>query len=305
MGVTDLLLQGTLLGGYYALLACGLSFLYGVLRVINLAHGSLAVVAAFAFWVCAEHWGFSPFAAALLLVPAMGVVGWVLYRTIFDRSLRGGTLVPILSTFGLAIVLDNVLFQNFGADTRSLAPYVDSLSYDSWNLPGGLIAGQLAVLEFVLAVLVLGGLHLMLARTSIGRQIRAAAEDPDAAQIVGVNTRLVHGFATAIAVMTVALAGLALGLRATFDPYAGPSQLIFAFEAVVVGGAGSLWGTLIGGIALGIAQCVGARLSPQGFLIAGHAVCLLVLFLRVSAGGSIVGVLAARLRPAGTGGGQT
>jgi branched-chain amino acid transport system permease protein len=296
MSWLDLLLQGVLLGGYYALLASGLSFLYGVLRVINLAHGSLAVVAAYAFLVCAERWGLGLGSAALLLLPLMGGVGWLLHRSVFERSLRGGELVPILSTFGLAIVIDNLLFQEFGADTQSLAPYIDSLAYDSWTLPGEIIVGQLAVLELALAVVVLGGLHLILVRTSLGRQIRAAAEDDEAARVVGIDTRRVHGWATAIGLTTVALAGLALALRATFDPYAGPQQLIFAFESVVMGGAGSLWGTLAGGVALGVAQSIGARLNPQGFLIAGHAVCLLVLLARVGAGGNLRGALAERLR---------
>ena len=123
MSWADLLVQGALLGGYYALLAGGLSFLYGVMRVINLAHGSLAVLTAYTFWVLAERWEFSPALAILVLLPLMGIVGWLLYRLVFERSLHGGTLIPILSTFGLATVLDNVLFQNFGADTRSLAPY--------------------------------------------------------------------------------------------------------------------------------------------------------------------------------------
>ncbi|HYA65289.1 MAG TPA: branched-chain amino acid ABC transporter permease [Burkholderiaceae bacterium] len=292
MSWADLIIQGALLGGYYALLAGGLSFLYGVMRVINLAHGSLAVVTAYAFWVLAEHWQVPPLVLAVVLLPLMSLVGWVLYRLVFERSLHGGTLIPILSTFGLATVLDNVLFQNFGADTRSLAPYFDTLAYDSWTLPGDIIVGELAVIEFVLAVLVLGGLHLLLMRTSLGRQIRATSEDEDAARIVGVNTRRIHATATAMAFAMVAAAGIALGLRATFDPYAGAQQLIFAFEAVVMGGAGSLWGTLIGGVTLGIAQSVGARINPQGFLIAGHLTFLAVLLARISAGGHLRSLLA-------------
>jgi len=279
----NLILQGALLGGYYALLASGLSFLFGVMRIINLAHGSLAVIAAYALWFIAERWGIGPFLGILAVLPVMGGLGWLLHRTVFERSLQGGELVPILSTFGLATVVDNVMFQNFGADTRSLAPYIDTFAYESWNLPGDIYIGQLAVLVFALAVLVLGGLHLLLLRTSLGRQIRAAAEDPDAARLVGINAHRIHGIATAIAVMTVALAGMSLGMRATFDPYSGSQQLVFAFEAVVIGGAGSLWGTLVGGMILGIAQSIGAQLNPQGFLIAGHLVFLVVLLARLYA----------------------
>ena len=275
------LVPGILLGGYYALLASGLSFLFGVMRIINLAHGSLAVLAAYALWVMADRYEINPFVGVLILLPVMALLGWVLHRLIFERSIKGGALVPILSTFGLAMLTDNLLFQNFGADTRSLAPYVDSLAYDSWELPGNIFVGQLAVMVFVVALAVLGGLHLMLARTNLGRRIRAAAQDSDAAQLVGIDARGTYAIASAIALMTVALAGLSLALRATFDPYAGPLQLIFAFEAVVIGGAGSLWGTLIGGVILGVAQSIGAHLHPQGFLIAGHLVFLVILVARL------------------------
>lgn len=276
-----ILVPGILLGGYYALLASGLSFLFGVMRIINLAHGSLAVLAAYAIWVLADRYEINPFVGVVMLLPVMALLGWVLHRWIFERSIKGGALVPILSTFGLAMLIDNLLFQNFGADTRSLAPYVDSLAYDSWELPGNIYVGQLAVMVFVVAVVVLGGLHLMLARTNLGRRIRAAAQDSDAAQLVGIDARRSYAIASAIALMTVALAGLSLALRATFDPYAGPLQLIFAFEAVVIGGAGSLWGTLIGGVILGVAQSIGAHLHPQGFLIAGHVVFLVILVARL------------------------
>jgi branched-chain amino acid transport system permease protein len=275
------LIQGVLLGGYYALLACGLSFMFGVMRIINLAHGSLAVVAAYLLYVLAERWEIHPLIGLVAVVPVMALFGWVLHRLVLERSARAGELVPILSTFGLAIVLDNSLFDRFGADTRSLAPYIDTLGYDSWTLPGDIILGKLPLLTLAVAVALLVGLHLLLARTALGRRIRAAAQDPDTAQLVGINARAVYAASTAIAMMTVAVAGAFMAMRATFDPYTGPQQLIFAFEAVVIGGAGSLWGTLVGGIVLGVAQSVGAQIHPQGFLIAGHVVFLVVLLARL------------------------
>ena len=288
------ILQGVLLGGYYALIACGLSFMYGVMRIINLAHGSLAVLAAFGLFVLADRFAISPFLGLLIVLPAMALIGVLLQRLVLDRSLRGGLLVPLLSTFGLAIVIDNLLFEVFGADTRSLAPFLGSLSYDSWALTDDIYVGQLATLIFGTAVVVLGGLHLFLAKTPFGRAIRATAEDADTVGLVGVDARAVNAAATAIAMVAVGLAGFALAMRATFDPYAGGPQLIFAFEAAVIGGAGSLWGTLVGGIVLGVAQSVGSEISPQGFLIAGHAVFLAVLFARLFAGSTVP--LGARLR---------
>ena len=277
----DQLIQGMLLGGYYALIACGLSFMYGVMRIVNLAHGSFAVLAAFALFVLADRYGISPFLGLLLILPMMAVIGWGLYRAVLERSQRGGFLLPILSTFGLSIVIDNLLFQAFGADTRSLAPYIGSLSYDSWTISDDISIGQLAAVTFAVAILLLGGLQLLLSRTALGRAIRAVAEDPDTVGLVGIDARRVGAIATAIAMVAVGIAGCALAMRATFDPYAGGAQLIFAFEAAVIGGAGSLWGTLLGGVVLGVAQSLSAQVIPQGFLIGGHAVFLAVLLGRL------------------------
>jgi len=154
------------------------------------------------------------------------------------NALRSGALTPLLATFGLAVVIDNLLFQRFGADTRSLAPGIGDLAFNSWTLPGGVTVGQLALLTLVVAVGLLGGLQLFLKWTPLGRAIRATAEDPDTAELVGIDSRRVYAAAAAIAIATVGIAGAFLGMRATFDPYTGPTQLIFAFEAVVIGGAG-------------------------------------------------------------------
>jgi branched-chain amino acid transport system permease protein len=275
------LLQGVLLGGYYAVIACGLSFMFSVMRIINLAHGSLAVAAAYGLWVLASKFGIPPFAGLVIVLPAMAAFGWLLQRFVLERSARGGALLPILSTFGLSIVIDNLLFEQFGADTRSLAPFIGTLSYSSFQLPGHIFVGKLAVMMMVTAVVILGGLQLFLNRFALGRAIRATAEDPDTAGLVGIDARRVNAIATAITMVTVGIAGAFLAMRATFSAYAGAPQLLFAFETAIIGGAGSLWGTLAGGIVLGLAQSLGARLHPQGFLIGGHAVFLMVLFVRL------------------------
>ena len=281
------LIQGLLLGGYYALIATGLSFMFSVMGVINLAHGSLAIIAAFGLFVLADRFGISPFLGLLIVLPPMALLGWALQRFVLERSTRAGPLVPILATFGLSIVIDNLLFQQFGANTRSLAPYIGDLSYDSWAITDDINVGKLAVLTFVVAVALLGGLQLFLSFTRLGRAIRATAEDGDTAGLVGIDARKVNAVATAIALATVGLAGAALGMRATFEPYAGQSQLLFAFEAAVIGGAGSVWGTLLGGIVLALGQSFGAQIAPQGFLIGGHLVFLVVLFARLFMPGSL------------------
>ncbi|HEY0124397.1 MAG TPA: branched-chain amino acid ABC transporter permease [Rhizobium sp.] len=275
------LLQGILLGGYYAVIACGLSFMFSVMRIINLAHGSLAVAAAYGLWLLASKFGISPFAGLLIVLPIMAAFGWLLQRFVLERSARGGTLLPILTTFGLSIVIDNLLFEQFGADTRSLAPFIGNLSYASWQLPGHIFVGKLAVMMMATAIVILGGLQFFLSRFALGRAIRATAEDPDTAGLVGIDARRVNATATAITMVTIGIAGAFLAMRATFSAYAGAPQLLFAFETAVIGGAGSLWGTLVGGIVLGLAQSLGAQLHPQGFLIGGHVVFLLVVFLRL------------------------
>ncbi len=284
MILVNQILQGVLLGGYYALIACGLSFMFSVMRIINLAHGSLTILAAFGTFVLAEYFGVSPFLGLLVVAPIMALLGWGLQRIVLERSARAGMLVPVLSTFGLSIVVENLLFQGFGADTRSLAPYVDDLAYDSWSLTDDIAIGKLAVLTMVCAIAMLGGLQIFLSRTQLGRAIRATAEDVDTVGLVGVNARRVNAIAAAIALASVSVAGLFLGLRATFDPYAGGMQLIFAFEATVIGGVGSLWGTLLGGVVLGVAQSLGALVSPQGFFIGGHLTFLAALFARLAFG---------------------
>lgn len=276
MNVANSVLQGLTLGGLYALFACGLSLMFGVMRIINLAHGDLAVLGAFVTWWLTRQYGVNPFLALVVVVPLMFALGYALQRTMLQRCLEGGPYVPLLATFGLAIVLQNGMLQVFSPDVRSLAPGVGTFATDSWQV-GGLAVPSLGVLVLLTAVAVLAGLQLFLRRTTLGLQMRATAQDADTAQLVGVDSRRVYAIATAVAVATAALAGAYFGLRSTFDSSAGPAQLIFGFEAVVIGGFGSLWGTLYGGMVLGVAQSLGALVDPQYALIAGHLVFLAVL----------------------------
>jgi branched-chain amino acid transport system permease protein len=266
-----------LLGAVYALFACGLSLMVGVMRIINLAHGDIAVVGAYVVWVLAERAHLPPFVAMIAALPVMLVGGHVLYTALISRSLRGGPLVPLLTTFGLAIVIQNALQQLFSPDVRSLGAAAGAITTASWRISGDLAISWLGVLILAVAVGVLGGLELFLRHTGLGRELRATAQDPDAAGLVGVDARAVYARATAIAVATAALAGAFLAIRSTFEPATGPTQLIFAFEAVVIGGFGSLWGTLLGGIVLGVAQTFGARVDPQYSILAGHLVFLVAL----------------------------
>jgi branched-chain amino acid transport system permease protein len=274
------LVQAILLGGYYALVACGLAFMFQVMRIINLAHGSLAILSAYLVWEITDTLALSPFISVLMILPIMAIIGLLLQRVLLERATKGGELLPVLTTFGLAIVIDNLLFQQFGANTRSLSPYLGDLSWESYEI-FGLWIGKLPVIVLITAIVIIGGLDLILRFTPLGRQIRATAFDPDTAGLVGIDARKIAGISAAIAMMTVAISGTALGLRGTFDAYAGGPQLLFAFEATIIGGASSLWGVFIGGIILAIAQSIGALIHPQGFLLGGHFMFLIFLFARI------------------------
>ena len=274
------IIAGVLLGGLYALFACGLSLMYGVMRIINLAHGDLAVMGAYLVLVLATFLGVSPLLILPVAVVIMAILGYVLQRTLLDRSLRAGPLVPLLTTFGLAIVIQNLLLEIFTPDSRSIDG--GALTTASIRLTDQLSIPVLGIVVFAVAVGLLGGLQLFLSRTDTGRSMRATAQDRDTAELIGIDSRHMYGLATAIAVGTVTIAGTFFGMRASFSPSTGPTQLIFAFEAVVIGGIGSLWGTLVGGIVLGVAQTIGAQINPQYPLLFGNLVFLAVLIARSS-----------------------
>jgi branched-chain amino acid transport system permease protein len=270
--------QGVLLGGLYALLATGLSLVFGVMRLVNLAHGDLGILGAFLALVVVEATGIGPLASLVVVVPVMMVLGYLLQRVILDRTLDGGVLPPLLVTFGLAVVLQNGLLTAFTADSQGLD--AGAIETASLRLTSQIAVGWMPLLTLVVAVAVLMALQLMLDRTSLGRALRATADDAPAAQLVGIDDRHIFAIAMAIALGTVAIGGVFLGIRTTFGPLDGPARLIFAFEAVIIGGLGSLWGTLLGGIILGIAQTVGNQIDPAYQILAGHLVFLVVLLLR-------------------------
>jgi len=273
-------LQGVFLGAFYAVLACGLSIMFGVMRIINLAHGDIAVFGAYVVFVIVERTGVSAFIAFALALPVMVVLGYVLQLTVLERSLKAGILTPLLATFGLSIVIQNLLQLAFSPDVRSLGGSAGVVTTASWQVTSGLSVSALGLVILFVAVLVFAALQVFLSRTRAGWMMRATAEDADAAELVGINSRGVYAWATAMAVAIAALGGFFLAIRSVFDPVSGPTQLIFAFEAVVIGGMGSLWGTLIGGIALGVAQTLGAQVHPQFAVMAGHLLFLVVLIAR-------------------------
>jgi len=273
----DTILQGVLLGGLYALFAAGLSLVFGIMRLVNLAHGDLIVFGAYLILVVVSVLGLHPFLAALVAAPVMFLFGWVLQKAVLNRTLGDDILPPLLVTFGLSIVLQNGLLEAFSADSQRIS--MGTLETASVSV-GPISAGVLPLLTFASAILVIVALNQLFYRTAIGRAFRATSDDPTTASLMGIRPDRVFASATAIAMLVVTIAALYLGTRANFDPSVGPARLIYAFEAVIIGGLGSLWGTLAGGIIIGVAQTVGAAINPEWQILAGHVAFLLVLLVR-------------------------
>jgi branched-chain amino acid transport system permease protein len=278
VGWVDTVVQGLLLGGLYALFATGLSLIFGVMRIVNLAHGDLSILAAFLAVVAVESLGLHPFAALLLVAPLMAGLGYGLQRLVLNRLLGRGILPPILVTFGLSIIIQNVLLEVFSADSRRLNP--GGIETASVAIGGQLAVGWFPLLTLAVAVLVLLGLQGLIGRLAVGRALRATSDDQETAELMGIDNRRLYGLAMALSLGIVAVAGVFLGIRTTFTFASGPDRLLFAFEAVIIGGLGSLWGTLVGGAVLGVAQTVGAKLSPGWGILTGHLVFLAVLLFR-------------------------
>jgi branched-chain amino acid transport system permease protein len=276
-------LQGLLLGGLYALLAAGLSLSFGVMRQVNLAHGDLIVLAGFGAVAVVAPWAgqgrsWLPWLALLGMVPVMALAGYGLQRLLLNRALGRDLLAPVMITYGLSIVLQNALLMVFSADVRQLD--ASTLTTGSWRIADGVAVGWLPLLTFVLALAALLGLQMLFTHTRLGRRLRAVADDPEVAELMGLSHRHLYAVALAISGVLMALAGVLMVTRTAIGPFDGPARLLFAFEAVIIGGLGSLWGTLVGGLALGLAQAVGAAFDPGWGVLAGHLVFLAVLLVR-------------------------
>ncbi len=277
MALWDILIQGTLLGGLYALFAAGLSLVFGVMRLVNIAHGDFIVLAAYVALMIVSLTGLHPFMALVLVVPLMAALGYVLQRFILQRTLGPDILPPILVTFGMAVIVQNLLLAYFTTDSKRLsAGTIETASLQF----AGVSIGALPLITFGIAVGLIAVLEYVFFRSRMGRAFRATSDDAETAKAMGISTA--HVFATAMGLSfgVIAIAGVLLATRTSFDPFAGPPRLLYGFEAVIIGGLGNLWGTLAGGIVLGVAQSLGAQISPSFQILAGHLVFFAVLALR-------------------------
>lgn len=269
--------QGILLGGLYALFAAGLSLIFGVMRLVNIAHGDMIILAAYLGLSVTAILGLHPLVALLIVVPCMGFIGYVLQRGILNQTLGDDLLPPLLVTFGLSVIIQNGLLEIYSADPQKMN--AGALETASISI-GGLSLGVLPILTFAVAVVVIAALHWTFYKTALGRAFRAVSDNQEIAQLMGLNRRHIFGLAMALALGVTAIAGILLGIRTSFDPSIGGGRLIFGFEAVIIGGLGNIWGTLAGGVILGVAQTVGAKIDPGWQLLAGHLAFLVILAVR-------------------------
>ncbi len=274
----NVILQGVLIGGLYAMFAAGLSLIFGVMRLVNIAHGDLIVLAAYVSLMVTQSLGVGPLTSLLLVVPAMAFIGYALQRGLLNRTLGDDLLPPLLVTFGLSIIIQNGLLELFTADSRRLQ--AGAIETQTFQILDGVWIGLLPFIQFIVALVVIAGLQLLFYRTALGRAFRATSDDQSVAQLMGLDTRHVFAMAMALSLSVIAVAGVFLAVRTNFDPSIGPARLIFGFEAVIIGGLGNMWGTLAGGIILGVSQAIGAQIDPGWQLLAGHIVFLAILAVR-------------------------
>jgi branched-chain amino acid transport system permease protein len=264
----ETLINGLLLGALYALFGLGLSISLGVMRMINIAHGDLIVLGAYITSVVMEVADVHALASLFFVAPIMFIIGWVLQRALFNHVIGRSVFAPLLVTFGLSIVVQNLLQETFTADTRSLrAENISQIGFDI----GGVSIGLLPLVSAGVSAGLFALTHAVIASTHYGRQSRAVADDPSTARLVGVDDK--NFFA-------IVFAAVLYAIRTPFSPTAGPDRLLYSFEAVVLGGLGNLWGTFFGGLVIGVAQLFGARVSSGLGPFFGHLVFLTMLLAR-------------------------
>ena len=277
----ETLINGAMLGGLYGLLGIGLALVFGVMRVVNIAHGEFMVLSAFFAVLLAALFPSVP--PLLMLIPVIAVsfvVGWIYQAMIVNRVAKSADpLAPLLLTFGVSVILRNVMVEVFGADVRSLQ--VGDLSRASLEV-AGLNIGIMPLLTLGLAVILFIALQLILQRTEFGRIVRATADRRDIVRLSGVRPDRVYNYVMGLSLVLGAIAGVLLAVRSSFTPFSGAERLLIAFEVVVLGGLGSFWGAMLGGIALGMAQLIGLKIDPNAGLLYAHLLFLCMLLIRPS-----------------------
>ena len=272
------LINGLLLGGLYAMVGLGMSLIFGIMSMTNIAHGDFMILGTFFCMVIVQQFVGNIFAALLITVVIMAVLGFLIQNYVINRVIDKGSEPALLVTFGLSILIQNILFQIFGADPRTIS--APGLRSNIVNTQWFSISGSYA-LNFAVAVVVVFAVYLIIKKTSFGRAIRATSDNVAAAELMGVNTKRIYAYTMSLTVVTASIAGLLIGQTYAFYTYTGTQWLIIAFGVVVIGGMGSIMGTLLGGIVLGLAQLISSAVFGTAYqLLSGYAVMLIILALR-------------------------
>lgn len=275
--ILSTLLSGVLLGGMLALTALGLSIVLGVMRLVNLAHGELLVIGAYAGLFLLMWTGVDPLLLLPLIGLGVGAGGYLLYIALLRPIAQRGPEAPMMTTFGISIIAQNLFVALLSADTRSIdRPYASvPLQLGPISVP------QIYFMGFMIALLVIGAVHFLIAHTAFGRDLRASTDDPRAAAVIGVNVGRVHALTFALGAAAAGIGGTLMGIAFSFTPTTGATYLLTDFAIIVLGGLGSVVGTLVGGIAIGVIQSLGGLMFGDGYRdLAGFLMFLLVLALR-------------------------
>ena len=274
----DMVIQGILLGGLYALFAIGLSITYGVMRLVNIAHGDFIVLAGYATLPLVAYLHWHPFVALPLVMLIMAMLGYVLQTTLLNKTIGPDILPQLMVTFGLSIVIQNGLQQLFSADAQALQ--IGDLQIASLQIGEDLAIGWFPLLVFMVALAMTFGVNYLFNHTDTGMSLRATSDDPITASLMGIRAQHVYGVALALSFALVAVGGVFSAIRTTFTPSTGPISLLYAFESVVIGGLGSIWGTFAGAVILGVAQALGSKFDSGYGILAGHMMFLLILIFK-------------------------
>ncbi len=273
------LIQGILLGGLYALFATGQGLVFGIMRLTNLAHGDFTILPAYISLILVTASGMNPFYSIPITMVIMFIIGYALQRGVLNRVVGTRIAIGVIVTFGIAMVIQNGLLVAFSPDSQGL----DAGPIENMSIPltESISIGWLPLIIFLMAVVVITALQLFLSHTKMGRAFRAVSDDQEAARLMGINNKNLYAIAMGLALLIIVIGGVMMGIRTTFDPLLGNQRLIFAFEAVIIGGMGSGWGMLLGGVILGLAQTLGAQVFGASWSIfVGHAVFVIILLIK-------------------------
>lgn len=276
--LTQSIIQGLLLGGLYAAIGIGMNLIFGIVKLTNLAHGDFLILASYISYAVVTATGVEPLLSLIIVVPVMFIIGFIIQNLMLNRVLGSGQNPPLLITFGLSIVIQNLILYFFTADARFLK---SSLTTKSLVITDTIRISYTYLIGCLVGVLLIIVLAYYFKNTYQGKAIMAASDDKEAAQLMGVNIKNIYGIAMGISLSTAGFAGVLIGMIYNYYPTSGSAYLVTAFAVVVIGGIGSTYGTLAAGLIFGVAQVLGAYFfGASAQLLTGYVVLLIMLIVR-------------------------